>query len=545
MLNSDIKFLFQLALRHRSSRLWLWLGLEVVGLGLELVFIKQLIQLQDIGQDPIMTQIPQMFLVLALLNLLRVQFQIQSNIIRSGYEFVMGIALGKQIVTQYFANWGGNLKRSEAIQAKYLVHHTSFDVANFCVRWMQVPFSAASILAYGFVIAIDGDVMNFNVFWFIPVGLAAALIPIFFWTRRRLGYWADQRSELERNYLAWTDQCIDQVVSIRSLGGESFFQHDGDERAHNLIRASFKLSLYRHVTPLLIEGVLPTVLLLGLAWYLRNGSALAIGGVVSLIAVPLVIFRLGPRLGEWIDLWYSCRAFSPEIRKYSSFLTHRGFDFFSHGRIFADRRGLHLIDYSFGFGTNSLVEPLTLSIAPGSHISLLGPNGSGKSTLALAISGFLGSRPLNVSAYLVRGDELLFAGSIRTNLAVDPSVTQEILLANLEVVGLRHFATRLDESVETLSTGERQRLLLARALMSPAQILILDEVFSGLPDGIESLISNHLRRNKRKQILIAISHRNSSTDWFDFELRFEKTSDVSRIVIENSNLALSHSGASL
>jgi ATP-binding cassette subfamily B protein len=69
------------------------------------------------------------------------------------------------------------------------------------------------------------------------------------------------------------------------------------------------------------------------------------------------------------------------------------------------------------------------------------------------------------------------------------------------------YASIIDDTASTLSGGERQRLALARALLKPAPILVLDEPTSSLDLATEALIADTLQQVRRARTIIAVTHR--------------------------------------
>lgn len=164
---------------------------------------------------------------------------------------------------------------------------------------------------------------------------------------------------------------------------------------------------------------------------------------------------------------------------------------------------ISLREAAFGYAGRSRVEDLTLDILPGSAVALIGPNGSGKSTL---LRGMLGLADLTAGSVRVLGTEPANARSLIGSLPqADQRDTQlPLTLAQVVTMGLyrtlgpmkrlgakgRHKVqaalTRVGladlgkQPFGELSGGQQQRGILARALVSDPQLLLLDEPFNGL-----------------------------------------------------------------
>ncbi len=171
-----------------------------------------------------------------------------------------------------------------------------------------------------------------------------------------------------------------------------------------------------------------------------------------------------------------------------------------------------------GWPGRGVTEPIDLELVPGSRIAIVGPSGGGKTTLLMTLAGLLPPRAGTVTLDEVPLDELdseelrrtvgffaedahLFDTSILENLRVARGDVDEVeAAAVLEAVGLGRWVDGLPDGVHTVlsaaastvSGGQRRRLLLARALVSPAQILLLDEPTEHLDDAAASRLQNHL-----------------------------------------------------
>jgi ABC-type Mn2+/Zn2+ transport system ATPase subunit len=152
-------------------------------------------------------------------------------------------------------------------------------------------------------------------------------------------------------------------------------------------------------------------------------------------------------------------------------------------------------DLAAGYGRTPAIDDVTFEVDSGKRVALLGPNGGGKTTLLRVLLGEL--RPMRGSLE-VRGRAATVPQTERSRLdfpvsALDVAlmgalprlpwwkrpghVDREVAREALERVGV---AARADETFGDLSGGQRQRVLIARGLVQDAELLLLDEPFSGL-----------------------------------------------------------------
>lgn len=161
-------------------------------------------------------------------------------------------------------------------------------------------------------------------------------------------------------------------------------------------------------------------------------------------------------------------------------------------RLFADVDAGHHTDHS---------NRVTVDLAPGGRLAVTGPSGSGKTTLLMTLAGLvtplagradldgtaldrLSENELRSAIGFFAEDAHIFATTVRDNLLVARGdCSDDELLSALGRVGLDRWLTGLPDGVATvlsggaqgLSAGQRRRLLLARAMLSPARIVLLDE----------------------------------------------------------------------
>ncbi|SNS39371.1 thiol reductant ABC exporter subunit CydC [Rhodococcoides kyotonense] len=145
-------------------------------------------------------------------------------------------------------------------------------------------------------------------------------------------------------------------------------------------------------------------------------------------------------------------------------------------------------------GSQVVSRPVNLELCAGSRVAVVGPSGVGKTTLLMTLAGLLqpvsGTVVLGDAAFFAE-DAHLFETSILENLrVVRGDVDADEARAVLEKVGLGQWIDGLEDGIDTtldggataVSGGQRRRILLARALLSDASVLLLDEPTEHLDD---------------------------------------------------------------
>lgn len=194
---------------------------------------------------------------------------------------------------------------------------------------------------------------------------------------------------------------------------------------------------------------------------------------------------------------------------------------------------LRLDGLAAGWTDRAVVTGVDLSLRPGAVVAIAGPSGVGKTTLLLTAAGLL--PPLAGSVHgpahgsdtlFVAEDGHLFGTTLLENLRVARAdVTEDDARAALAAVGLDRWLTDLPDGLATLlgsggenvSGGERRRLLVARALLAPARVLLVDEPAEHLdPATADELVRTLAERARATgRAVVIASHRLTPLDVAD------------------------------
>lgn len=206
------------------------------------------------------------------------------------------------------------------------------------------------------------------------------------------------------------------------------------------------------------------------------------------------------------------------------------------------------VDFSYPNREEKIFNNMSMNINRGEKVALIGDSGVGKSTFVKLMMRFwyvnrgelcidnvnikdINTSSLRESETLVSQETYLFNESILDNIKIgNTSATKAEVVEAAKKAAIHDFIETLPKGYDTkvgelgglLSSGEKQRLGLARSFLSSGEILILDEPTSNLDTLNESLVLKSIKENCEHKTIILISHRKSTTSISNKVFRVEE-----------------------
>ena len=189
------------------------------------------------------------------------------------------------------------------------------------------------------------------------------------------------------------------------------------------------------------------------------------------------------------------------------------------------------VSFRYAKGDRMILEHVTHEFKPGSKTAIMGETGIGKTTLFRLLLGFIQPTSGRVDSHgilcFVPQGNTLMSGTIRYNLQLaKPDATDEELL-NVLHIACADFVSELPEGLDTelgergsgLSEGQSQRIAIARGLLRPGTILLLDEISSALDETTERELFERLFKSYPDRTFLLITHRTLVAELCDEVIR--------------------------
>ncbi|MEP6624747.1 MAG: ABC transporter ATP-binding protein [Acidimicrobiia bacterium] len=405
----------------------------------------------------------------------------------------------------------------------------------------------SQLIQTGLVTAVVAAITCVGVFGFLVVlspelALAAALVlpPLLIATLwyRRLSSVAYRRA---REAIANVNANLQENLSgvrvaqayVREGRNVAGFRSVNEQYLTHRLRAQRLIALYFPFVSFLAD--VGAVAVLGAATLLVPRGAVSSGVVIAFLLYLDMFFAPIQQLSQTLDTWQQAKASLDKIEEILD--TPSGTPAPEYPVVPGRLEGrIHFDAVTFAYPTavgEPALDGVSVIVEPGETVALVGETGAGKSTFVKLAARFydpdagvvsvdgIDLREIELGSFrrqlgIVPQEAFLFTGSIRANIAYGrPDATDAEVEAAARAVGAHDFVASLpngylepvSERGRSLSSGQRQLLALARALLVDPPILLLDEATSQLDLASEARVQRAMQAASEGRTTILVAHR--------------------------------------
>ena len=325
-------------------------------------------------------------------------------------------------------------------------------------------------------------------------------------------------------------------VVVKAFGGEEEATEEFDEINNNLTRSAF-LAQYISGTMMPITGFIGN---LGYVMVCIVGAVLVIDGTATIgtIVAFMIYIRLFTQpLGQMAQALNSMQNVAAGAERVFGFLEEEELSVENPDNHMKKARGhVEFRDVHFGYVPGKeIIKGFSAEIMPGQKVAIVGPTGAGKTTIVNLLMRFydvdsgsilidgvpissMSRENVHEQFCMVLQDAWLFEGSVKENIVYNrEGITDEQVRNACEAVGLDRFIRSLPDGYDTvlgemaeLSAGQKQQMVIARAMIDDSPMLIFDEATSSVDTRTEKTIQESLDRLSSDRTSFVIAHRLST-----------------------------------
>ena len=408
----------------------------------------------------------------------------------------------------------------------------------------RILYSVVNTTVLGIILYL----LSASIFW-----VSLLFLPVVAISTLAMGktMWNMGRAELEgdMNFMKTISNAVSRVPLTVIAGTQDQEIDTFDQSASSVSRNQLLVSKYMDlIRP--VNEILGALCLLVFSGYLGVISFSAENKNVFLFIICFIIFR--KYLGEVQQLFNQVLGLLRSGSILKSQINHiesRTYSSIQGGKELCPmpKSSIEITDLSFSYEENDILTKFSAAISIGKTIAIKGRSGCGKSTLASLLlrmyevpPGTLYFDGRDVHEFSVASvrqhfayipqDPVIFNDTLAGNLLFGSKevIPQSKLLEVIKAVQLQSMLESLPKRLRTpvgdrgvtLSGGEKQRIALARVLLSPKPILILDEATSALDEETERLVMQEIEKVYKGKTKIIISHRRAVIERADATIEF-------------------------
>ncbi len=380
------------------------------------------------------------------------------------------------------------------------------------------------------LILVDAELGLLTMSVIVPLTVATV------WFRRRASHLYDLARDRIAAVNADFQESLSGVRESQAFGHEDAtiarFHRLGRDYLDTRVHAQRLVATYFPFVQFL--AAVADAIVLGVGAGLITSGRLSTGALIAFILYIDMFFSPIQQLSQVFDSWQQTRVSVQRIAQLMELdtLTPAAAHPIRPGRLRGDLVLDH-VRFAYPGGAGEALRGVNLHVSPGETVALVGETGAGKSTVLKLLARFYDPvggrvlvdghdlRKLDTAAFraelgYVPQEAFLFTGSVRNNIAYGrPAASDNEVEAAARAVGAHDFVAglpggylhELSERGQSLSSGQRQLIALARAQLVDPALLLLDEATSNLDLATEARVAAAMLQVAHQRTTIVIAHR--------------------------------------
>ncbi|MFO7667186.1 MAG: type I secretion system permease/ATPase [Desulfobacterales bacterium] len=438
---------------------------------------------------------------------------------------VMGLKL--EVRPQSIGSFSKNLQEFEGIRDFV----TSFSITSL----IDLPFMALGLLVVWYI--------GGNIVWiFVAAILLMLIYAILIQVPLQRAVEKTFKASSQKNSILI--EGLSGLETIKMLGAESQIQRAWEESVGYIAKWSsvsrLLSSSVNHFAFFVQSGVVVVAVIAGV--YMISEGTLTQGGLIALVILSRQVIAPMGQVVSLATRFQRAREALKTLNDIMALPVERpvGKSFLHRAR-FQGAIGVKNLTFSYPGQTTKVLNNITLDIAAGEKVGIIGPVGSGKTTLGKLLLGLYEPisgmvtmdgtdirqiDPAELRSFIghVPQDLILFRGTVRDNITMGThDVDDTTIMRAAELTGVDEFVKKhslgfdmeVGELGRGLSGGQRQCVVLARALLMDPPVIVLDEPTSNMDNRTEIRLKDKLSKTIKDKTLILITHRASLLEMVD------------------------------
>ena len=341
-------------------------------------------------------------------------------------------------------------------------------------------------------------------------------------TKKMVSNAGNQVSEANKSYLNKINNMMKGIDVLKEFGGLNFYQ---DTFSQELLKIKNSRVLLAKETSkvtfiIFLLNVISQLAVIFVTGLLILNKSILVGAILSTTDLAMKLFDSISAINQYLTIIHSSVQLLDKIDKFEA-----SNDKIVEKTVLLAWNSVSISDLEFGYTTDRvLFSNVNLQLEKGKWYVLNGASGTGKSTLFKLLLQQLDPKKgeilidgINMTQY---NTDKLFSYLRQQGYMFDTSIKENILLGKEESDNFKEIINQLDidltKTINDLSGGEKQKVAIARLLVNPNPIILLDESFSSIDIASSKMILDNLSKLEDTMVIM-ITHRMQELEDIEYE----------------------------